>query len=76
MKFWVQIYGLPVSMLDTEMAIELGETLGSVSSVEYMKDMLGETSYELEWKLMCQNHYSEVTEWLLTPLLNLDLVQI
>ena len=31
MKFWVQIYGLPVSMLDTEMAIELGETLGSVS---------------------------------------------
>ena len=52
MKFWVQIYGLPVSMLDTEIAIELGETLGSVSPVEYMKDMLGETSYELEWKLI------------------------
>ena len=40
-KFWVQIHYLPVSMLDTEMAIELGETLGSVSPVEYMKDMLG-----------------------------------
>ena len=33
MKFWVQIHGLPVSMLDTEMAIELGETLGSVSPI-------------------------------------------
>ena len=41
MKFWVQVHGLPVSMLDTEMAIELGETLGRVSPVEYMKDMPG-----------------------------------
>ena len=30
-KFWVQIHGLPMRLLDPKIAIELGESLGEVS---------------------------------------------
>ena len=39
--FWVQIHGLPMRMLDPETAIELGETLGEVSTKETEKEMVG-----------------------------------
>ena len=39
--FWVQIHGLPMRMLDPETAIELGETLGEVSTKEAEKEMVG-----------------------------------
>lgn len=40
-KFWVQLHGLPMSMMDPEMAIEIGETLGKVSVAENTKEMVG-----------------------------------
>lgn len=30
-KFWVQLHGLPMRMLDPETTVELGETIGQVS---------------------------------------------
>ena len=39
--FWVQIHGLPMRMVDSETAIELGETLGEVSTKETEKEMVG-----------------------------------
>ena len=30
LTFWVQMHGLPLSMLDPEIAIEIGETIGTV----------------------------------------------
>ena len=39
--FWVQIHGLPLRLLDTETAIELGETLGEVVTDEAKKEMVG-----------------------------------
>lgn len=41
LKFWVQIYGLPMRMLDLEMAIELGETLGQVTPYENPNELVG-----------------------------------
>ena len=38
--FWVQIHGVPMRMLDSETAIELGETLGEVSTKETKKEMV------------------------------------
>ena len=38
--FWVQIHSLPMRMLDPEIAIELGETLGEVSTEEAKKEMV------------------------------------
>ncbi|XP_075662261.1 uncharacterized protein LOC142631823 [Castanea sativa] len=42
-KFWVQIHGLPMSMMDPETAIEIGETLGPVSASEITKELVGGT---------------------------------
>ena len=39
--FWVQIHVLPMRMLDPETAIELGETLGEVSTKETENEMVG-----------------------------------
>lgn len=39
--FWVQIHGLPISMLEPETAIEIGETIGTVSLSEHVKEMIG-----------------------------------
>ena len=39
--FWVEIHGLQMRMLDPETAIELGETLGEVSTKEVEKEMVG-----------------------------------
>ncbi|XP_030936712.1 uncharacterized protein LOC115961968 [Quercus lobata] len=41
LKFWVQIHGLPMCLLDSEMAIELGETLGQVSPCENLSELVG-----------------------------------
>ena len=38
--FWVQIHGIPMRMLDIETTIELGETLGEMSTDEE-KEMVG-----------------------------------
>uniref|UniRef100_A0A7N2N957 DUF4283 domain-containing protein n=1 Tax=Quercus lobata TaxID=97700 RepID=A0A7N2N957_QUELO len=40
-KFWVQIHGLPMRMLDPEIVIKLGETLGTVSPIEHSKEIVG-----------------------------------
>ncbi|XP_050278196.1 uncharacterized protein LOC126719713 [Quercus robur] len=40
-KFWVQIHGLPMRLLDPEIAIELGESLGEVSETENPKELVG-----------------------------------
>lgn len=40
-KFWVQIHGLPMRMLDPETAIELGETIRQVSPSVNSKEMIG-----------------------------------
>ncbi|XP_030922975.1 uncharacterized protein LOC115949845 [Quercus lobata] len=40
-KFWVQIYSLPIRMLDAETAIELGETLGQVRPCENPNELVG-----------------------------------
>ncbi|KAF3969630.1 hypothetical protein CMV_006590 [Castanea mollissima] len=42
-KFWVQMHGLPLTMLDLETTIEIGETIGSVSQAEHDKEMVGGT---------------------------------
>ena len=42
-KFWVQIHGLPLNMLDAKTAVEIGETIGPVSKTEHEKDMVGGT---------------------------------
>lgn len=39
--FWVQIHRLPISMLEPETAIEIGETIGTVSLSEHMNEMIG-----------------------------------
>ena len=39
--FWVQIHGLPISMLELETAIEIGETIGTVSLSEHLNEMIG-----------------------------------
>ncbi|KAK7828355.1 uncharacterized protein CFP56_030356 [Quercus suber] len=41
LKFWVQIYGLPISMLEPETAIELGESLGQVTPYENPNELVG-----------------------------------
>ena len=41
MKFWVQIHGLPMRMLDPETAYELGETIGPVVPSENNKELIG-----------------------------------
>ena len=42
-KFWVQLHGLPMNMMDPDTAIEIGETLGQVSMIENAKEMVGGT---------------------------------
>lgn len=42
-KFWVQLHGLPISMMDPEAVIEIGETLGPMSASENTKEMVGDT---------------------------------
>ena len=39
--FWVQLHGLPMSMLNPEVAIEIGETIGTVIPSEHAKEMVG-----------------------------------
>ena len=39
--FWVQIHGLPMNMLDPETAVEIGETIGTVSRTKHSNDMVG-----------------------------------
>ena len=39
--FWVQIHGLPMRLLDPEIAIELGESLVIVSEAENLKELVG-----------------------------------
>ena len=41
MKFWVQMHGLPVSMLDFETAMELGEKIGTISSTKNLNELIG-----------------------------------
>ena len=41
MKFWVQMHGLPVSMLTPEIAIELGEKIRVVLSMDHPNEMIG-----------------------------------
>ncbi|XP_030939870.1 uncharacterized protein LOC115964755 [Quercus lobata] len=41
LKFWVQIYGLPIHMLDPETAIKIGETLGQVTPCENPNELVG-----------------------------------
>ena len=52
---WVQLHGLPMSMLDFETAIEIGETIGTVSPSEHPKEMVEGDFSESEWRLMFQN---------------------
>ncbi|XP_075675157.1 uncharacterized protein LOC142644423 [Castanea sativa] len=40
-KFWVQIHGLPMNMMDPETTIEIGESLGLVLASENTKEMVG-----------------------------------
>ena len=40
-NFWVQIHGLPMRLLDPEIAIELGESLVIVSEAENPKELVG-----------------------------------
>ena len=41
LKIWVQIHSLPMRMLDPEIAIELGETLGQVTPCENSNELVG-----------------------------------
>ena len=41
LKLWVQIHGLPISLLDPETAMELGESLGQVTSCENPNELVG-----------------------------------
>nr|POE57305.1 uncharacterized protein CFP56_35163 [Quercus suber] len=41
LKIWVQIHGLPMRMLDSETAIEIGETLGQVTPCENLCEQVG-----------------------------------
>ncbi|XP_075659257.1 uncharacterized protein LOC142629162 [Castanea sativa] len=41
LKFWVQIHGLPMCMLNSETAIELGETLGQVTPCKNSSELVG-----------------------------------
>ena len=41
LKIWVQIHGLPMCMLDSKIAIELGETLGQVTPCENSSELVG-----------------------------------
>ena len=41
LTFWVQMHGLPLSMLDPEIAIEIGETIGTVIPSVHAKEMVG-----------------------------------
>lgn len=41
MKFWVQLHGLPMHMLDPETTYELGKTIGPVIPFVNPKEMLG-----------------------------------
>jgi len=43
---WVQVHGLLMSMLDLETAIEIGETIGTVSPSEHLKEMVRGDSCE------------------------------
>lgn len=39
--FWVQIHGLPMSILGPEIAMGIGETIGTVSLSEHYNEMVG-----------------------------------
>ena len=41
LTFWVQLHGMPMSMLDPEVGVEIGETIGIVIPLEHMKEMVG-----------------------------------
>ena len=41
LKLWVQIHGLPISLLDPETAMELGESLGQVTPCENPNELVG-----------------------------------
>ena len=41
MKFWIQMHGLPVSLLNSETAMELGEKIGIVLSTKHSDEMIG-----------------------------------
>ena len=41
MKFCVQIHGLPINMLNSETALELGKKIGNVSSAEHLNEIIG-----------------------------------
>ena len=41
LKIWVQIHGLPMRMLDSETAVEIGETLGQVIPCENSSEQVG-----------------------------------
>lgn len=41
LKFWVQMHGLPMSMLEAETTIELGGTIRRVSSSEDTNELVG-----------------------------------
>ena len=41
LKIWVQIHELPMSVLDPEIAIKLGETLDQVTPCENSSELVG-----------------------------------
>lgn len=41
MKFGVQMHGLPISMLNSKIAMELGENIGNISSAKHLNEMVG-----------------------------------
>ena len=41
LKIWVQLHGLPMRMLDSDTAIEIGESIGQVVPFENSSDLVG-----------------------------------
>ena len=68
LKFWVQIYGLLISLLDPETTMELGESLGQVTPCENPNELVGGIFYVFMWRSMCQNPSAEVgkSHWMIT----------
>ena len=61
LKIWVQLHGLPMRMLDSDTAIEIGESLGQVVPFKNSSDLVGGDFLRIQVeidisKLLCWGH--------------------
>lgn len=62
MVFWVQLHNLPYSLLNTDTALSLGETLGTMTILKDLSEMRGSNFMRVRGEVDITNHYVEAEE--------------